>query len=144
MSIKGLFKPEFWDADTQTAGPYKRLFDYKRIWQLCFAILVVVSLIPILIMASIDFSVTRGAIKSENTLRAARTTSNTRRSVSFFVEERKSALQLLVELDDFRSFDDKDRLEVMLESLKKASADLLILESSTIKANKLPTWGHTT
>lgn len=120
MSIKGLFKPEFWDADTQTAGPYKRLFDYKRIWQLCFAILVVVSLIPILIMASIDFSVTRGAIKSENTLRAARTTSNTRRSVSFFVEERKSALQLLVELDDFRSFDDKDRLAVMLKSLKNS------------------------
>ncbi|WP_432735499.1 sensor histidine kinase [Maridesulfovibrio sp. FT414] len=120
MSIKGLFKPEFWDANTQAAGPYKRLFDYKRIWQLCFAILVVVSLVPILIMASIDFSVTRGAIKSENTLRAARTTSNTRRAVAYFVEERKSALKLLVELDDFRSFDNRERLAAMLHSLKNS------------------------
>ena len=120
MSIKGLFRPEFWDAETQSTGPYKRLFDYRRIWQLCFAILVVVSLIPILIMASIDLSVTGSAIKSENTLRAARTTSNTRRAVSYFVEERKSALQLLVELDDFRSFDDRERLSQMLESLKSS------------------------
>lgn len=120
MSIKGLFKPEFWDAETQSSGPYKRLFDYKRIWQLCFAILVVVSLIPILIMASIDLSVTGSAIKSENTLRAARTTSNTRRAVSYFVEERKSALKLLVGLDDFRSFDDRNRLTEMLESLKNS------------------------
>ncbi|WP_027721498.1 sensor histidine kinase [Maridesulfovibrio zosterae] len=120
MSIKGIFKPEFWDADAQAAGPYKRLFDYKRIWQLCFAILVMVSLIPILIMASIDFSVTRGAIKSENTLRAARTTSNTRRSVSFFVEERKSALQLLVEMENFRSSYNKENLISMLKSLKNS------------------------
>ncbi len=75
MNIKGIFKPEFWDADPKSAGPYKQLFDYKRIWQLCIGILVAVSLVPILIMASIDFSVTRGAIISENTLEAARTTS---------------------------------------------------------------------
>ncbi|NDV25029.1 PAS domain-containing sensor histidine kinase [Desulfovibrio sp. JC010] len=120
MNIKGIFKPEFWDADTQSAGPYKQLFDYKRIWQLCFGILVAVSLVPILIMASIDFSVTRSAIISENTLEAARTTSNTRRSVSYFLEERKSALQLLVELHDFRSFDDRKKLSGMLESLKNS------------------------
>ncbi|CCO25315.1 sensor histidine kinase [Maridesulfovibrio hydrothermalis] len=120
MSIKGIFKPKFWDADKHPAGPYKRLFDYKRIWQLCFAILVVVSLIPILIMASIDFSVTGGAVKSENTLRAARTTSNTRRAISYFLEERKSALKLIIELNDFRSFDDKDRLARMLRGLKKS------------------------
>ena len=120
MNIKGIFKPEFWDADTKTAGPYKQLFDYKRIWQLCMGLLVAVSLIPILIMASIDFSVTRSAIKSENTLEAARTTSNTRRSVSFFLEERKSALQLLVEMHDFRSFDDREKLGRMLKSLKNS------------------------
>ncbi|WP_320009177.1 ATP-binding protein [Maridesulfovibrio sp.] len=120
MNIKGIFKPEFWDADTKTAGPYKQLFDYKRIWQFCMGLLVAVSLIPILIMASIDFSVTRSAIKSENTLGAARTTSNTRRSVSFFLEERKSALQLLVEMHDFRSFDDREKLARMLKSLKNS------------------------
>ncbi|WP_320176349.1 ATP-binding protein [Maridesulfovibrio sp.] len=120
MNIKGIFKPEFWDADPKSAGPYKQLFDYKRIWQLCIGILVAVSLVPILIMASIDFSVTRGAIISENTLEAARTTSNTRRSVSYFLEERKSALQLLVELHDFRSFHDPDKLGEMLNSLKKS------------------------
>lgn len=120
MNIKGIFKPEFWDADTKTAGPYKQLFDYKRIWQFCMGLLVAVSLVPILIMASIDFSVTRSAIKSENTLEAARTTSNTRRSVSFFLEERKSALRLLVEMHDFRSFDDRVKLARMLESLKNS------------------------
>ncbi|WP_320169192.1 ATP-binding protein [Maridesulfovibrio sp.] len=118
MSIRGIFKPEFLDAEAQAAGPYKRLFNYKHIWLMCLAILVFVSLVPILIMASIDFSVTRGAIKSENTLRAARTASNTRRAVSYFVEERKSALQLLVELDNFRSFDDRDCLAGMLRALK--------------------------
>ncbi|WP_321404683.1 ATP-binding protein [Maridesulfovibrio sp.] len=120
MNIKGIFKPEFLDAEPKSVGPYKQLFDYKRIWQLCLGLLVMVSLVPILIMASIDFSVTRGAIISENTLEAARTTSNTRRSVSYFLEERKSALQLLVELHDFRSFDDRIKLSGMLKSLKNS------------------------
>lgn len=127
MNIKGIFKPEFWDADFKSVGPYKQLFDYKRIWQLCMGLLVAVSLVPILIMASIDFSVTRGAIKFENTLQAARTTSNTRRSVSYFLEERKSALQLLVELHDFRSFHDRDKLAQMLEALKNSFSGFIDL-----------------
>lgn len=120
MSLKGLLRPEFWNADKKAAGPYKSLFDYQRIWRLCFAILVVVSLVPLFILAFIDFNVTRVAIKSENVLRGARTTSNTRRAVAYFLEERKSALQLIVKLDDFRSFPRKERLEEMLNALKNS------------------------
>ncbi len=120
MLLKGLFKPEFWNADKKSAGPYKSLFDYQRIWRLCFVILVVVSLVPLFILAFIDFNVTRVAIKSENMLRGARTTSNTRRAVAYFLEERKSALQLIVELDDFRSFQRKERLGEMLSALKNS------------------------
>ncbi|OEU69076.1 MAG: two-component sensor histidine kinase [Desulfovibrio sp. S3730MH75] len=120
MSLKGLFRPEFWNADKKSAGPYKSLFDYQRIWRLCFVILVVVSLVPLFILAFIDFNVTRVAIKSENMLRGARTTSNTRRAVAYFLEERKSALQLIVELDDFRSFQRKERLGEMLSALKNS------------------------
>ena len=120
MDLKGIFKPEFLSADSRSAGPYKQLFDYKRMWQLCIGILVVVSLVPILIMAAIDFSVTRGAIISENTLGAERTTPKTRRAISYFLEERKSALRLLVELHDFRSFNDREKLSGMLDSLKNS------------------------
>ncbi|WP_031479789.1 sensor histidine kinase [Maridesulfovibrio frigidus] len=118
MSLKGLLRPEFWNADRSSAGPYKSLFDYKRLWRLCFMLLVGVSLTPLFIMAFIDFNVTRGAVKSENVLRGARTTSNTRRAVSYFLEERKSALELIVKLDDFRSFKRKEHLSEMLFALK--------------------------
>ncbi|SDK85873.1 His Kinase A (phospho-acceptor) domain-containing protein [Maridesulfovibrio ferrireducens] len=120
MSLKGLLRPEFWNADKKSAGPYKSLFDYQRIWRLCFVILVVVSLVPLFILAFIDFNVTRVAINSENMLRGARTTSNTRRAVAYFLEERKSALQLIVQLDDFRSFQRKERLAEMLRALKNS------------------------
>ncbi|MGE4292127.1 MAG: ATP-binding protein [Desulfovibrio sp.] len=109
--------PEFWDTDPD-AGPYKSLFNYHRIWRLAIGMLAVVALVPLIVMTLIDYNVTRSSLESENLLRAARTTSNTRRAVSYFLDERKSALDYIVLQEDAGSLKDQRRLAKVLEALK--------------------------
>lgn len=110
--------PEFWDTDP-AAGPYKSLFNYRRIWRLAIVLLAVVALVPLIVMTFIDYNVTRTSLESENLLRAARTTSNTRRAVSYFLDERKSALEYVVLQEDVESLLDPQRLSRVLEALKQ-------------------------
>lgn len=118
MSLLRFIRPEFWDADPGATGPYKSLFDYQRIWRLSFAVLAVVSIVPLVVMAFVDFNVTRGSVESENLHRTERTTSNARRSIAYFLDERKSALQFIVKQNDFGDLLEKDHLDKILDSLK--------------------------
>jgi signal transduction histidine kinase len=109
--------PEFWDTDPD-AGPYKSLFNYHRIWRLAIGLLAVVALVPLIVMTLIDYNVTRSSLESENLLRAARTTSNTRRAVSYFLDERKNALEYIVLQEDVGGLRDQQRLARVLDALK--------------------------
>lgn len=110
--------PEFWDTDPD-AGPYKSLFNYRRIWWLAIGVLAVVALVPLIVMTFIDYNVTRTSLESENLLRAARTTSNTRRAVSYFLDERKNALKYVAIQEDVTRLADTRRLAEVLEALKQ-------------------------
>ena len=79
MSILEKIRPQFWDTDP-SVGPAKSLFNYRRIWRFAMTMLTVVALVPLLVMAFIDYNVTRHSLEQENLLRTARTTSNTRRN----------------------------------------------------------------
>ena len=94
MLTFGKIKPQFWDTDS--VGPNKSLFNYRRIWRMAIGLLAVVALVPLMVMTFIDYNVTRHSLESENLLRTSRTTSNTRRTIAYFLDERKNALEFLV------------------------------------------------
>ncbi len=124
MSIIEKFRPHFWETPS-SVGPGKSLFNYRRIWHLAIGVLAVVALVPLLIMAFIDYSVTRHSLESESLLRTARTTSNTRRSVDFFLKERQQALEFLVLQHGANELRREDRLRTILESMQKSFGGLI-------------------
>jgi signal transduction histidine kinase len=99
---------------------YRHQFNYRRIWKLAVLLTGGVSLIPLIIITSLDYRVTQHAIESEHHLRTTQIVSNTRQSISFFLSERKSALEFIVHQNTFEDLNDSERLGRMLEDLKRS------------------------
>jgi len=102
-------------------GPGSRhLINYRRIWKLAVLLTGGVALIPLIVITFLDYQVTQHAIESEHNLRTTRIVSNTRQAISFFLAERKSALEFIVHENSFESLNDPERLARMLENLKRS------------------------
>ena len=117
MSLINMIKPHFWDTEASVSSN-KSLFNYRRIWRLAILLLAVVALVPLLVMTFIDYNVTRHSLESENLLRTARTTSNTRRTVTYFMNERKNALKFVVNHQGIDSLRSSRHLKAILDSMK--------------------------
>jgi len=133
MSILARLKPRFWDHGDTGHEPYKHLFNFRRIWKLTVLLTAGVSLSPVISMAIFDYNVTRDAMESEIALRSSRLVSNCRRTVSFFLAERKAALDFIVHYQSFQKLSDPAALTELLEALQKAFsgfADLGVIDSS--------------
>ncbi|WP_029896526.1 sensor histidine kinase [Desulfohalovibrio reitneri] len=109
-------KPDFWDAERKSH--FQSLFNYRRIWLLSIILLAGVSLVPLAVMAVADYQITSKAIHSENLLRTLRVTSNTRRTVSFFLEERLAALRFALQETPYPALASSERLRELLGDLK--------------------------
>ncbi len=132
MSILGKLKPKFWDYEDVAAGPYKYLFNFRRIWRSAFLFTAGVSLIPLILMIFADYKITQDAIESEIVLRTSGLVSNIRKNIVFFLNERKSALDFVGRDNSFEELNDPSRLAVILENLKKGFggfSDLGIIDS---------------
>ncbi|MBG0789727.1 MAG: two-component sensor histidine kinase [Desulfovibrionaceae bacterium] len=119
MKLFEKIKPQFWETDPGT-GPAKSLFDYRRIWRKAVVVLALVALVPLCVLASIDYSVTRHSLEFENLLRTSRTTSNARRTVAYFLEERTKALQFLAEHQGIANLMNPANFAHVLQSLKSS------------------------
>jgi len=120
-------KPLFWDYEAADAGPFKKLFDFRRIWEKAVLLMACVAVLPLLSLASFDFSVTRRDSENEIKLRMARVVSNTVHTVSFFLEERKAALQFVVYDTSFVDITNEIRLALILENLQKSIGGVIDL-----------------
>jgi len=120
MKALARFKPKFWDHRDVAAGPYKHLFNFRRIWKMAVILTAGVTLLPVVVLAVIDYNVTRRSEEREIHLRTFRLVSNTRRTISFFLEERKSALGFIARDNEFETLNDPARLGVILDNLKQA------------------------
>lgn len=98
----------------------RHLFNYRRIWKLAVLLTGGVSLIPLIFITVVDYQVTQQAIESEHRLRTTRTVSNTRQAISFFLSERKSALEFIIHENSFEALNDPERLQGMLENLQRS------------------------
>ncbi len=133
MNIIEKLKPKFWDYQDIAAGPYKHLFNFRRIWNLAVVLVSLVALIPLVSITLIDYGVTQHSVESEVLLRTARLVSNTWRTVSFFLAQRRSALDFVVRDNSYNSLRDPKRLSEILENLKRGFGgfvDLGVIDSS--------------
>ncbi|EFL52848.1 integral membrane sensor signal transduction histidine kinase [Solidesulfovibrio fructosivorans JJ]] len=120
MGIFRRLRPQFWDGAADAGGPYRSLFNYRRLWWLSVALLTAVSLTPLCIMTVIDFGVTKRAVTQENLHRTTITTSNTRRTLTYFVDERLAALNFAAREEAYASLAMPGRLAELLKDLKAA------------------------
>jgi signal transduction histidine kinase len=112
-------KPKFWDHLDVAAGPYPHLFNFRRIWVQAVVLTASVALIPLFSLAIIDYQVTQKSIESEIRLRTARLASNTRRSISYFLEERKAALDFIAQDNSLEALSNPRKLQALLSNLMK-------------------------
>jgi len=120
MALWKTLKPVFWDYVDAAAGPFARLFNFRRMWQLTVLLTVGVAVVPLVAITAVDYQVTQNSIESEIALRTSRLVSNTRRAISFFLEERRSALDFIVRDNSFESLNDPERLQAILNNLKRS------------------------
>jgi two-component system NtrC family sensor kinase len=120
MKPLAILKPKFWDHHDVAAGPYKHLFNFRRIWKMAVILTAGVALLPVVVLAVIDYKVAQRSEVSEILLRTSRLVSNTRRTMAFFLDERKSALEFIIQDNSFESLNDPARLSAILENLREA------------------------
>jgi two-component system, NtrC family, sensor kinase len=119
MKLWSMLRPEFWDHEDVAAGPYKHLFNFRRMWKSAVLLTTVVALAPLVFMTVVDYNVNQQAIESDISYQTARLVSNTRRSVAFFLSERKSALNFIDKDNTYAALSDPLRLTALLDNLKK-------------------------
>jgi len=120
MTVWKKLRPKFWDYVDAAAGPFAHLFNFRRIWELAVLLTVGVALVPLVAITAIDYQVTQKSIESEIALRTSRLVSNTRRAVSFFLAERRAALDFIVRDNSFADLNDPERLQAILRNLKSS------------------------
>ncbi len=120
MNIWKKIKPQFWDHHDADAGPYRAQFNFRRTWYAAVCLTSAVVLAPLIFMAVMDYRATRHEVESEILLTTSRLVSNVRRTISYFFDERKSALNFVVHDNNFQMDGNPERLGQVLENLKKS------------------------
>ena len=114
----GSIWPEFNPQDNKHLDPYFTFTDYRKIWVIGISVLVATALVPLLAVTIIHYQLLQKSVDSELTLRAERLTSNARRAVTFFLEERLDALRFTVNEIAYDQLTDPDHLAEILRNLK--------------------------
>jgi signal transduction histidine kinase len=117
MSFLIQFKPDFLQTTPTSDGPYRHALDFRSIWKKAILTALLVSLCPLIIITTIDYNYTQNSIQSENLLRTLRVGSNARRSISFFLSERLSALSFIVRDNTIEELKDPEKLQAILKNL---------------------------
>ncbi len=119
MLIRDLFIPRFLG---RTAEPrdHKVLLNYRRARILAVGMTALFSLAPLFSMAVFDYQISSSAAESEVRLQTARTVSNAKRAVSFYLVERLSALRFVLGDNTPYELQTSSRLAELLENLKES------------------------
>jgi signal transduction histidine kinase len=119
MSIWTKMKPAFWDHEDVAAGPHKHLFNFRRIWRMSVILTAGVALAPLVFMTLVDYNVSQRAIEADIYYQTTRLVSNTRRTITFFLAERRSALSFIDKDNAYSALGNPLRLAALLDNLKK-------------------------
>ncbi|OQY51030.1 MAG: two-component sensor histidine kinase [Desulfobacteraceae bacterium 4572_87] len=127
MGLLSKIKPEFWDHPNLDGAPYRSQFNFRRTWYAAVFVTSAVVLAPLIFMAVMDYRATRHDVESDILLRTSRLVSNTGRTLSYFLDERKSALDFVVHDNNFKLNVHPKRMEQVLDNLKKSFGGFLDL-----------------
>jgi len=136
MSILKKLKPDFLHFQKTGGGTRKRLVNFPRLWKSSVLLTAGVSLIPLIFITIVDYNVTQRSIESEFLLRTSRIVSNLRRTVFFFLEERRASLDFIIHNNKFEELKDFDRLAKILKNLSKSFGqftDLSVIDASGVQ-----------
>jgi len=112
-------KPAFWDHEDAIGGPYKHHFDFRLIWKRAVLVTATVALVPLIIWALAGYRLHQDTTEAELKLRTSQLVSNSWRSVSLFVSERRSVLDFIAHDHSLEALNDKARLAEILDNLNK-------------------------
>jgi len=99
----------------------------KKVWMLSFILTSVIAIGPLIFFALMDYNLSRKSVESEVVLRTSRFTSNTWRSIAFFIDERKMVLDFIARDNSFADLNDTERLAEIFNNLKKGISGLVDL-----------------
>ncbi len=111
---------------------FQTFSNYRGIWIISIIILAVTSLSPLVMATFINNRLIHKSVDSELVLQTDRVTSNAKRSVQFFLEERLNALRFIVNELPYYSLIDNEHLIKILSNLKLGFGgftDLSIIDS---------------
>lgn len=120
MSLLDKFKPAFLNQREYVDGPFKYHFDYLKIWKWTIVLTLAVTLLPLIVITLVDYNMTQKSIESEIQLRSSRVASNLKRTLHFFLTERKAVLDYVIHTSSYERLTDGTHLTVTLQNLKKA------------------------
>lgn len=128
-SIKNInfFKPPFWEDRDPNLEQKESLFDYRKLWIGVIAIISLVASVPLFVLTFLNLSIYEKAIQAEVEYPLIRLISNTKNSISFFLEERKSALKFIVENNSFAKLSKQDELGKIYTDFQKAFGGIVDL-----------------
>ncbi len=138
MSLIHKFKILFSKNFDDIAHSNKNLFNFKKLWIVIFLLSAFIAIIPLLFFAFIDYKVTQKALETEVIMKTSHLTSNTSRFVSFFLDERKYALDFIIANNSFQELKNQNELDILLQNLKDTYGgftDLGLIDSSGIQIN---------
>jgi signal transduction histidine kinase len=111
--------PPFW-RETEPGKSTPTLFSSRRVWWWVIISTTTVSILPLLLLTVMNLNQYQKTIYSEMVYPVSRLVSNVKRSVSFFLEERRSALTFLVEDNSFEQLTDNRHLCRIFAHLKES------------------------
>ncbi|MEX1297605.1 MAG: ATP-binding protein [Desulfotignum sp.] len=97
---------------------FQTISNYPRIWIISIIILAITSLSPLIMTTFINHRLIQKSVDAELVLQTDRVTSNAKRSMRFFLEERLNALRFIVNELPYYTLIDNEHLAKILSNLK--------------------------
>ncbi len=142
MKIKlARLKPAFWGHKDHASSLRKDALNFKALWYRTVFFTSIAAVVPLLFLATIDYNVTKRAAESEIMLRTGRLVSNTRRTISFFLEERKAALDFIAHDYSLEDLRDHRQLASLLAHLKATFGGFSDLGIIDMAGDQIAYWG---
>jgi len=117
-SILKLLRPDFYHQMDGHLNPYFTFANYNKIWTVGILVLALTALVPLITVTGIHYQLIQKSVDSELLLRTERLTSNARRAVTFFLEERLNALRFTVNEIEYTQLTNPAHLSDVLRNIK--------------------------
>lgn len=130
MAVKSILKrlkPDFWDHHEVTGPSEKRVFSFRRKWKLIVFLTSVIAMTPLVIKTVIDYHLTRKVMETEVFMNLSEVVSTTRMTVSFYLTQRRIALDFIGQNKAFADLSQPAQLARQLSNLQKNNPDFKTL-----------------